>query len=114
MHDFKLAVNEKWSQYGSAECNVRFLGQSEVSAFLSERPDYSLLVRAWVSEMRHRDWDCASALKADFGLVDISALPAVVFYLQPTALRIDTLIDFRRRTVLLTALAAPTPYRTIK
>ena len=96
---------------------MRFLGQSEVSAFLAGQPDCSPLMRAWVSEMMHRDWDCAAALRADFGIVDTSTLPAVIFFLQPNNLRIATLIDFRRRTVLLTAiervvLAASIPFGT--
>jgi hypothetical protein len=74
-------------------------------------------VRAWLSEMKHRDWDCAAMLKADFGLVDISASPTIVFHLRPVTVRIHTVIDFRRRIVLLTAIgqagmAAPTPYGT--
>lgn len=96
---------------------MRFLGQTEVSEFLAGWPDCGPPVRAWVSEMKHRDWECAAALKADFGLVDISASPAVVFHLQPATVRIDTVIDFRRRIVLLTAigqaaLVASTPYGT--
>ena len=83
---------------------MRFLGQSEVSEFLAGRPDCGPPVRAWISELKHRDWDCAASLQADFGLVDISALPFVIFHLQPATLRIDTLIDFRRRIVLLTAI----------
>ena len=96
---------------------MRFLGQSEISEFLVGRPDCGSLVRAWVSELKHRDWDCAAALQADFRLVDISALPTVTFHLQPATLRIDTLIDFRRRIVLLiaigqAALATSAPYGT--
>jgi mRNA-degrading endonuclease HigB of HigAB toxin-antitoxin module len=83
---------------------MRFVGQTEIAAFLAECPDRSEGLRAWLAEMKHRNWDSADALVADFVNVDASSLPAVIFYLKPTALRIETLIDFRNGVVLLTAI----------
>jgi mRNA-degrading endonuclease HigB of HigAB toxin-antitoxin module len=83
---------------------MRFVGQTEVAAFLAECPDQSDGLRAWLAEMKHRSWGSANALAADFLNVDASGLPTVIFYLEPTALRIETLIDFRNGVVLLTAI----------
>jgi mRNA-degrading endonuclease HigB of HigAB toxin-antitoxin module len=86
---------------------MRFLGQTEIAAFLAECPDESGGLRAWLAEMKHRNWGSVDALAADFLNVDASDLPAVIFYLEPTALRIETLIDFRNGVVLLTAIQRP-------
>lgn len=83
---------------------MRFVGHNEIAAFLARWPGYGPPVRAWVFEVKHRHWDSAAALEADFGHVDISALPIVIFHLQPITLRINTVIDFRRGIVLLTAI----------
>jgi mRNA-degrading endonuclease HigB of HigAB toxin-antitoxin module len=83
---------------------MRFVGQAEIAAFLAEYPDHSDGLRAWLAEMKHRTWSCADALAADFLNVDTANLPVVIFYLEPTALRIETLVDFRNRVVLLTAI----------
>jgi hypothetical protein len=42
-------------------------------------------------------------------------LPVVIFYLESTALQIETLIDFRNGVVLLTAIQRPamTPDRSL-
>jgi mRNA-degrading endonuclease HigB of HigAB toxin-antitoxin module len=86
---------------------MRFVGQTEIAAFLAECPDQSDGLRAWLAEMKHRTWGSADALAADFLNIDASGLPTVIFYLEPTALRIETLIDFRNGVVLLTAIQRP-------
>jgi mRNA-degrading endonuclease HigB of HigAB toxin-antitoxin module len=83
---------------------MRFVGQTEVAAFLAGSPAYDNTVKAWVAEMKSGQWNSAGALAADFQHVDISALPWVVFYLLPSALRIRTLIDFRIGVVMLLAI----------
>jgi mRNA-degrading endonuclease HigB of HigAB toxin-antitoxin module len=83
---------------------MRFVGQTEVAAFLASSPAYDNTVRAWVAEMKSGQWHSATALAADFHNVDVSALPWVVFYLLPSALRIRTLIDFRIGVVMLLAI----------
>jgi mRNA-degrading endonuclease HigB of HigAB toxin-antitoxin module len=89
------------------EYMMRFVGQTEIAAFLAECPDQRDGLQAWLAEMKHRSWGSADALAADFLNVDASALPAVIFHLKPTALRIETLIDFRNGVVLLTAIQRP-------
>ena len=86
---------------------MRFVGQTEIAAFLAECPDQSDGLRAWLAQMKHRNWGSVDALVVDFLNVDASDLPAVIFYLEPTALRIETLIDFRNGVVLLTAIRRP-------
>ncbi|SRR6266436_183421 len=83
---------------------MRFVGQTEVAAFLAGSPAYDNTVKAWVAEMRSGQWASATALAADFQNVDVSALPWVVFYLLPSALRIRTLVDFRIGVVMLLAI----------
>jgi mRNA-degrading endonuclease HigB of HigAB toxin-antitoxin module len=83
---------------------MRFVGQTEVAAFLADSPAYDNTVKAWVAEMKSGQWGSATALAADFQNVDVSALPWVVFYLLPSALRICTLIDFRIGVVMLLAI----------
>jgi hypothetical protein len=83
---------------------MRFVGQTEVAAFLAGSPAYDSTVKAWVAEMRSGQWASATALAADFQNVDVSALPWVVFYLLPSALRIRTLVDFRIGVVMLLAI----------
>jgi mRNA-degrading endonuclease HigB of HigAB toxin-antitoxin module len=83
---------------------MRFVGQSEVAGFLAGSPAYDNTVKAWVAEMRSGQWESATALAADFQNIDVSALPWVVFYLFPSALRIRTLIDFRIGVVMLLAI----------
>lgn len=83
---------------------MRFVGQTEVAAFLAGSPAYDNTVKAWVAEMRSGQWGSATALAADFQHVDVSALPWVAFYLLPSALRIRTLIDFRIGVVMLLAI----------
>lgn len=94
---------------------MRFAGQTEVAIFLAECPDQGDGLRAWLTEMKHRTWGSADALAVDFLNVDVSCLPVVIFYLEPTALRIETLIDFRNGVVLLTAIQrlAMTPDRSL-
>jgi hypothetical protein len=83
---------------------MRFVGQTEVAAFLVGSPVYDNTIKAWVAEMRSGQWGSAAALAADFQNVDVSALPWVFFYLPPSALRIRTLIDFRIGVVMLLAI----------
>jgi mRNA-degrading endonuclease HigB of HigAB toxin-antitoxin module len=83
---------------------MRFVGQTEIAAFLAECPDRGDGLRAWLMEMKHRTWGSADALAADFLNVDVSGLPFVIFYLEPIGLRIETLIDFRNGVVLLTTI----------
>jgi mRNA-degrading endonuclease HigB of HigAB toxin-antitoxin module len=83
---------------------MRFVGQTEVAEFLAGSPVYDNTVKAWVAEMRSGQWRSATALAADFQNVDVSALPWVVFYLLPSALRMRTLIDFRIGVVMLLAI----------
>ena len=83
---------------------MRFVGQTEIAAFLLGSPNQGDGVRAWLAEIKHRRWASAEALAGDFGSVDVSAVPVVVFYLEPRALRIETLVDFRNGVVMLTAI----------
>jgi len=83
---------------------MRFVGQTEIAAFLVDSPDQGDGVRAWLAEIKYRRWASAEALAGDFLNVDVSAVPTVIFYLEPRALRIETLIDFRNGVVLLTAI----------
>lgn len=46
-------------------------------------------------------------LAADFQDIDSSRIPVVIFYLAPTGLRVETLIDFRLGIVLLTGFQRP-------
>lgn len=84
---------------------MKFVGQTEVAAFLAVSPGYEDAVRAWLAEMKYGQWLSAAALTADFQNVDTSELPSVVFYLAPAALRIETIIDFRVGIVLLVAIS---------
>lgn len=83
---------------------MRFVGQTEVAAFLAASPAYDDSVKAWVAEMKSGQWGSAAALAADFQHVDMSALPWVAFDLLPSALRIRTLINFRIGIVMLLAI----------
>lgn len=86
---------------------MRFVGQAEVYAALAASPADGDALRAWTSEVKHRIWTSAGELAADFQNVDVSGLPVVVFYVAPTALRIETLINFRLGVVLVTAIQRP-------
>jgi mRNA-degrading endonuclease HigB of HigAB toxin-antitoxin module len=83
---------------------MRFVGQTELAAFIASSPAYDNTVKAWLAEMKSGQWRSAMALAADFQNVDVSALPWVVFYLVPSALRIRTLVDFRIGVVMLVAI----------
>jgi hypothetical protein len=80
---------------------MRFVGNTEVAAFLAGSPAYDNTVKAWVAEMKSGQWGSAPALAADFQNINVSAAPCVVFFLLPSALRIRTLIDFRIGVVML-------------
>jgi mRNA-degrading endonuclease HigB of HigAB toxin-antitoxin module len=86
---------------------MRFVGQTEIFAFLAAWPVHGDTVRAWAGEIKRCRWMSAAELAADFQNVDISGVPVVVFYLRPASLRIDTLIDFRLGIVLVTGVQPP-------
>src|SRR5882672_8927558 len=94
----------KGSQYGIMEHLMRFVGQTEVAAFLANCPALAEPVRAWLTEIRHRRWEGYQALESDFLSVDVSAPPEVVFNLSPSGVRIVTLVDFRNDVVHLTSI----------
>jgi hypothetical protein len=83
------------------------MGQTEIAAFLGAWPPYGDTVRAWLTEIKQRQWLSAPELAADFRQVDTSGLPLVIFYLAPLAVRIETLINFRLGIVLLTRIDPP-------
>jgi mRNA-degrading endonuclease HigB of HigAB toxin-antitoxin module len=83
---------------------MRFVGQTEVAAFLAGSPAYDNTIKAWVAEMKSGQWGSAAALAADFQNVDLTELPWVTFCLLPSALRIRTLVDFRIGVVMLLAI----------
>lgn len=83
---------------------MRFVGQSEVAAFLSRSSVYNDAIRSWVTEMKSGQWRSTAALTADYQYVDVTASPTVVFYLVPASLRIRTLINFRVGVVMLVAI----------
>lgn len=95
------------SQNGSIENLMVFLGQTEVAVFLRRHPAEAERLQAWLSEMRHRDWDNAQALSADFRNVDTSSPPRAIFQLGDPPLRIETLIDFRTKVVLVLGIDQP-------
>jgi hypothetical protein len=84
---------------------MRFVGKAEVAGFLAHTAGYENTVKAWVAEMKHGHWPSAAALAADYQNLDVSDLPSLVFYLTPSGLRIDTIIDFRKGIVLLVTIA---------
>lgn len=85
---------------------MRFVGQTELAGFLTRSPGYADTLRAWLAEMKHGRWTSAAGLVADFPNVDASDLPSVVFRLALAALRVETIIDFRRGIVLLVEITA--------
>lgn len=84
---------------------MKLLGLAEVSAFVEHRPQDADMVRAWAAELTYRNWDCAEDLAVDFRRAEMSHRPRVVFFLDGERLRIETLIDFGTRTVLVQSLA---------
>ena len=87
---------------------MRFVGLTEVASFVLQCPDQSEVVRAWLTEMRHRTWVTAASLLSDFPNADASRPPDVVFHLAAGSVRIETIIDFRTGVVLLTRIHHPT------
>jgi mRNA-degrading endonuclease HigB of HigAB toxin-antitoxin module len=85
---------------------MRFVGQTEIAAFLLERPLHGDALRAWVAEVKHQRWMSADEMAADFRNVDASDLPIVMFYVASTGLRIETLVNFRIGIVLVTGITA--------
>lgn len=86
---------------------MRFVGLTEIAAFVAQYPRDAEAVRAWVTEMKHRTWASAATLAIDFPNADASRLPVVVFFLGPRSFRFETLIDFRNGIVLLTEIHRP-------
>lgn len=80
---------------------MRFVGQTEIAAFLAEWPVQGESVRAWLAEIKYREWPSAAALGSDFRSADVSGVPTVVFYLSEAGVRIETLVDFRTGVVML-------------
>src|SRR5262249_23544593 len=97
---------DKSSQNGIVEHLMRFVGQTEVAAFLTGCPAKADAVRAWLCEIKYRDWSGFEALASDFLSVDVSSPPEVVFNLIPSGVRIATLVDFESGVVLLTSITA--------
>jgi mRNA-degrading endonuclease HigB of HigAB toxin-antitoxin module len=87
---------------------MKFLGRTEVVVFLSEHPGHAETLRAWLTEIQHRDWHSREALAADFQSVDATRPPLAVFRLGRPALLIETLVDFRNGIVLLTEIRMAT------
>jgi mRNA-degrading endonuclease HigB of HigAB toxin-antitoxin module len=104
MDIFSLAVKRNNSQNGSVEMVMRLLGHTEVGDFIAQNPEQAEAVRAWLAEVRHRQWTGPATLAADFLHVDASDPPVVIFRLLPVGVRIETLVDFRNGVVLLTAI----------
>jgi hypothetical protein len=63
------------------------------------------MLRSWAYEIRYCAWANELELIAAFPSVDVSNVPAVIFVLASTAIRIETLIDFRLGIVLLTHIS---------
>lgn len=86
---------------------MKLLGQTEVCAFMGECPGHGDTLMAWSSELKHRRWKSAAELAADFGRIDVSGVPVVVFHLAPEWLRVETIINFRLGIILVTGLQLP-------
>jgi hypothetical protein len=86
---------------------MRVVGLDLVSCRLNEDPfsQKADALRAWVSELEHRDFFTSAQLAAAFRQVDMSAPPITIFHLAYAPLRIDTVIDFRTRVVLVTRIS---------
>jgi mRNA-degrading endonuclease HigB of HigAB toxin-antitoxin module len=85
---------------------MRIVGQIEVATFLSDHPNETDRLQAWLAEIKHRNWDSREALSADFPNLDMSQPPLTVFRLGQAALRVETLIDFRNRVVVLRTISS--------
>jgi mRNA-degrading endonuclease HigB of HigAB toxin-antitoxin module len=83
---------------------MKFVGQIEVAEFVRTHPPQAEDLRAWMAEVRHRNWPDANALSADFQSIDRSKPPLTIFRLAESALTIEALIDFRTGVVLLTEI----------
>jgi mRNA-degrading endonuclease HigB of HigAB toxin-antitoxin module len=83
---------------------MKFLGQMEVAEFVKAHPGQADTVRAWVAEVRLRNWPDSKALSADFQSVDCSKSPLVVFRLVGGALTIEALVNFRTGLLFLTEI----------
>lgn len=83
---------------------MRFVGSLEVARYIETHPSDAAVLQSWVAEMRHRAWPDHVALGADFRSADVSKPPRVIFKFASANVQIETVIDFRRRVVLLTKI----------
>lgn len=86
---------------------MRFVGQSEVAAFLRDHHLESERLQSWVAEMRHRHWRSPQHLTTAFRDVDVSHLPTALFRFDRPRMHIETLIDFRTSVIVLVAIKYP-------
>jgi mRNA-degrading endonuclease HigB of HigAB toxin-antitoxin module len=86
---------------------MKFLGRTEIATFVAQYPSHAEDLRVWLVELENLTWTSADALLKDYPRADASRLPALIFYLGPTRLRIETLVDFRNGIVLLTSIGRP-------
>jgi mRNA-degrading endonuclease HigB of HigAB toxin-antitoxin module len=86
---------------------MKFLGRTEISAFIAQYPSCAEDLRVWLVELVNATWSSADALLSDCPRADASRLPTLIFYLGPKRLRIETLVDFRNGIVLLTDIGRP-------
>ena len=91
---------------GSERYAMRFVGLTEIAAYLVDRPTDADAVRAWLTEIRHGTWANVDALALDFAHIDASQPPAIVFVLRGGHLWIETLINFRIGLAVLTGIRA--------
>jgi len=87
---------------------MKFLGRTQLAAFLRDHPEQADTLQAWLSEIQYRDWRTRDALASDFQSVDATRTPLAVFRLGRPALVIETLVDFRNGIVLLTGIRIAT------
>lgn len=82
---------------------MKFLGATELTAFLERHPGQAGALRAWVSEIRHRTWTSVESLTANFRLA-AGRSPEIVFHVGDPPTAIATLIDFRNGVLLVTLI----------
>jgi mRNA-degrading endonuclease HigB of HigAB toxin-antitoxin module len=107
MKEKRFAVKLNAPKMGSWRFDMRFVGQTEVVTFLRDHPAESERLRAWVAEMRHRNWRSPQELTSAFRDVDTSRSPLTVFRFDRPPIHIETLIDFRTNVLMLVAIKHP-------
>lgn len=80
---------------------------AEYAARASEQDATRL--RSWLYEVRHRSWRNLTALKSDYSCVDISNPPCTAFVLASAPVRIESIIDFKRGLLVVTAVKPTLP-----